>query len=405
MKTFRFMCEVLTPLFLGGADPRHGPPELRVPSLRGAMRYWYRALVGGSNLMTSVESVEEEIANLTSEEGRVFGTTEAGSAVSIVISTRAKPVVETYQKDRAIRTPDGDFLPTGKDYLLWSMAASGRPDTPKYQPARQYIRPGSKFEVIVRSKGDTDFARRAIAAFWLLANLGAFGSRANRGAGSIQASTLDSVQDEVIAFRANPSVDALRSYLEGGLRRCLGIVGGQTAQWRNFAGGDLPLYDLIAPSSVEVWIIASEPAGWNSPIAALNGVGEKLRDYRSHRYPLGRADHDAVLHWLEKGGPGPEIKRTVFGLPIPFRYSEGGPFDVIQAEGSDRRSSPLHIHITRLSTGKYVGVLVLFKSEFLKEGTNLQLQTRRGWTAPPPSNYRVIEDFIKTFSVRQRVNL
>lgn len=30
--------ETVTPLFLGGADPR-GAPELRPPSLRGAMRY------------------------------------------------------------------------------------------------------------------------------------------------------------------------------------------------------------------------------------------------------------------------------------------------------------------------------------------------------------------------------
>jgi CRISPR-associated protein Cmr1 len=38
--------ETVTPVFLGGADPR-GAPELRPPAFRGAMRYWLRAALGG----------------------------------------------------------------------------------------------------------------------------------------------------------------------------------------------------------------------------------------------------------------------------------------------------------------------------------------------------------------------
>jgi hypothetical protein len=35
----------LTPCFCGGADPRSGAPELRVPSVRGHLRYWTRVLM------------------------------------------------------------------------------------------------------------------------------------------------------------------------------------------------------------------------------------------------------------------------------------------------------------------------------------------------------------------------
>jgi hypothetical protein len=38
--------ETITPLFLTGADPR-GEPELRAASIRGALRFWLRALLGG----------------------------------------------------------------------------------------------------------------------------------------------------------------------------------------------------------------------------------------------------------------------------------------------------------------------------------------------------------------------
>lgn len=77
---------------------------------------------------------------------------------------------------------------------------------------------------------------------------------------------------------------------------------------------------------------------------------------------------------------------------------------MIVPEQGDRRVSPLRIRITRLATGRYVGVLTLFKSRFLEEGRQLQLQTRK-WKAPPPTNYEVIQGFIQTFEVRQEVSL
>ena len=39
MKT-TFKLKVLTPMFMGGADPE-GEPELRSASIRGAMRFWF----------------------------------------------------------------------------------------------------------------------------------------------------------------------------------------------------------------------------------------------------------------------------------------------------------------------------------------------------------------------------
>lgn len=38
-----FTLKVLTPMFMGGADPE-GAPELRAASIRGAMRFWFRAI-------------------------------------------------------------------------------------------------------------------------------------------------------------------------------------------------------------------------------------------------------------------------------------------------------------------------------------------------------------------------
>jgi len=44
MKTITFECEIITPMFLGGADGQ--TPELRPPSIKSMMRFWWRALNG-----------------------------------------------------------------------------------------------------------------------------------------------------------------------------------------------------------------------------------------------------------------------------------------------------------------------------------------------------------------------
>lgn len=45
IQTLTVTLETITPLFLGGTDPR-GAPEIRPPSFRGALRYWH---LGGYN--------------------------------------------------------------------------------------------------------------------------------------------------------------------------------------------------------------------------------------------------------------------------------------------------------------------------------------------------------------------
>ncbi len=44
MKTIEFECETITPMFLAGADGK--TPELRPPSIKGLMRFWWRAMNG-----------------------------------------------------------------------------------------------------------------------------------------------------------------------------------------------------------------------------------------------------------------------------------------------------------------------------------------------------------------------
>nr|BBH88798.1 hypothetical protein KTC_35490 [Thermosporothrix sp. COM3] len=61
------------PSFFAGANQKAA--ELRAPSFRGQMRYWYRALVAG------VEG-PENLKALREAEAAVFGSSSLGSAVN-----------------------------------------------------------------------------------------------------------------------------------------------------------------------------------------------------------------------------------------------------------------------------------------------------------------------------------
>ncbi len=70
MQTITFTCEVITPMFLAGADGT--TPELRPASIKGALRFWWRAMNG--HLPT------DEMRKL---EGEIFGSTEKRSNIII----------------------------------------------------------------------------------------------------------------------------------------------------------------------------------------------------------------------------------------------------------------------------------------------------------------------------------
>ena len=62
-QTLTFYCQTLTPMLLHGADGQ--TPELRPPSIKGALRFWWRALHGHLSLDI-----------LKKREAMIFGSTD-----------------------------------------------------------------------------------------------------------------------------------------------------------------------------------------------------------------------------------------------------------------------------------------------------------------------------------------
>ena len=95
MEKIIFECETITPMFLAGADGQ--TPELRAPSIKGALRFWWRAMHGHLSLK-----------DLHDLEGKIFGDNSNRSCFSVRIQNRnqidfeTKPVPHKHYKIPAI---------------------------------------------------------------------------------------------------------------------------------------------------------------------------------------------------------------------------------------------------------------------------------------------------------------
>lgn len=119
--------ETVTPLFLGGANPR-GAPELRAPSVRGALRYWLRAALGGV-------IGDSNLAGLRTLEQAVFGSSDYGSSISVQLREGARrlrdqrefilPHKRSGQRNAYASGQTFELAlcqPRGDDPIVWNMA-------------------------------------------------------------------------------------------------------------------------------------------------------------------------------------------------------------------------------------------------------------------------------------------
>ena len=136
-----YECEVVTPLFLGGADPQKA--ELRVPPIKAAMRFWWRALN------------PQRIENVKDSEEKLFG--DAGEKYGRSILTLAV-------KDCRISESDYQPLPHHE----------AKPKNFKIQCIK------GSFKIVIKG------SKLHHSLFELFCLLGGIGKRSRRGFGSIR---------------------------------------------------------------------------------------------------------------------------------------------------------------------------------------------------------------------------
>jgi len=369
MNKIIFKCQAITPMFLGGAD---GEPDLRPPSIKGAMRYWWRAMHGH----LSIEKLKEK-------ESDIFGNTEQRSKVTLRCRTSHEPkeFIETFRKVKAGEKGELE----GMEYLFYSM------DLGKNN--RQYF-DNIPFEVILKSKDKHEAQlKEAAYAFWLLANLGGIGSRSRRGGGSFIITDIEDDSHLGFDFRLDvQSADAWVDYLKKGI---------QTIKHHAKVKDIKDKTRFNSFQNIDIYLV-NELHGKAED--ALNFIGERFQKFREEE---GGKDAYNVGNYVDNGSHIPTIEKASFGLPISYRF-EVGKNKFISAtvepksEIYNRSASSLFISIVQIG-GKYYPLLVNFNSTLLPDGVSLKVSSKeqRKDVYPKTPHNTIKQDFIHSLKTIQ----
>lgn len=172
---------MVTPMFLGDANQK--ATGLRPPSVKGALRFWWRALNWG-RCRRKTGTVSEALKSLHQQEADLFG-----SAADEPGSGQGRFLLRVSQPSRIALETGWPQNNTGSGYLGYGLMATND------QLHREGLKEGADFRLELRFKPGT--AASDVAALretlhaWSL--FGGLGSRARRGFGSV---TLININDQ-----------------------------------------------------------------------------------------------------------------------------------------------------------------------------------------------------------------
>jgi len=370
--------ETVTPLFLAGAEPR-GVPELRAASIRGALRFWFRALLGGVIGDTNLNALRKA-------ESDVFGSTNSAS-----------PVVIRVQHDRLSLKPfsritdwdetTGSYRKPGIAYLFF--AARGI----RNEPERNAIDAGSSFELVLSKRagigasGDQAL-QQAYAALWLLTHFGGLGARSRRGAGNLQVTQVSGKIPNSALPPLQVQADTperLQAELQDGLERLKEMLEQEMLEVDYV---NPSTFNVLHPKACKIWIVNKTFSSWDK---ALDAIGQQMQTFRNRRPPDYQNVKDAI-----QGKPLAEpVMRAAFGLPIVFYYrSLGGKKGTLEGECHSRRASPLIIRVVQLANNKFTLLLIFFRAQLLAPNEQLRLKRQESPVLVFPPDFSLIEDFV-----------
>ncbi|NLP17683.1 MAG: type III-B CRISPR module RAMP protein Cmr1 [Firmicutes bacterium] len=236
MRISRCVGEIITPLAIGGALPRS--LELRSASVKGVLRFWWRAI-----------NADLPLDEMKKEEGGIFGSSaenQGRSKFSVQIPTR--------------RLKQRSYSPIYHERGRWGIKA---------------FVPGQKIAIVLRSRGDAKNHKMYEDILQLALLLGGLGKRTRRGFGCIELQGIN--EKEIFAPRTEEDYLArLQTLLEACKPGCFSR-GGNRIWSSNTFSGDYP------------WVRKIE-------------IGKAYQDYSDLLAAISVAAHDHDSHYTGFAG-------------------------------------------------------------------------------------------------------
>lgn len=380
--------EIVTPCFLGGAQ---GTAEWRAASIRGQLRWWFRAVAGAAYRGNLVE--------VRDAEDLLFGSTERGSLLRLrTFGTPATlPAKEYFPFGRPLTAADlahfwGDtdaatvrrlrLTPDRSNpihYLGFGPIKGGQLERPCLQA-------GTTVQLQIawmRSPPDS-LCGLFDQALWAWLHLGGIGGRCRRGFGSLQRTPVPEDRNDF-----DSRVRALLA---------LGKEAGEiSTEWTCFSAGSRV---FVARETYRTWEDAMSRLGaWLMAFRRRYGIAGETRPDLAHR------DYE----WAARGGslrhdPNREIPdRAGFGLPLHFGQQETVTWNASDGAGDARRASPLLFHVGKIGAA-YLPVLTYLPSAFLPAGSRLKFKRNPARSQLPTARHLgVINHFLDDLAGKKKI--
>lgn len=412
MRTLNVTLKVVTPLFCSGAE-QFQRAEFRIPSLKGVLRFWYRAIDPEFNQNAS--------KNGPTFESKIFGGSRSKEGRS-TFSMRLKGqcyATEKWDKNRdsiqSLAVGHGKESKNGIIYFSYPFD-TGRDES---RQQRAFVSPGRTLQVAMAFNQEPDLkTMRAIAAaWWLFGHIGGLGARVRRGFGSIALQSWeisglsDSVIGELPIAHGQTQVAEWTNRFEHGLR----VIKSWFAEWPRD-----PDHTVIGPGSrfflFKTGFAAErklEP--WER---ALNAAGLAMQTFRQ-RYGKNGGDYANVLAHLAKRMPNIRFdgetkylqrapERAAFGLPLAFQFSSlRGPGSRTTFVGAshDRNASPLFVRVVEIGKECFP-FYALLNAPLLARGEQIREQKDRDakFLLPVPSKQilnKFCDEVLRKWALRE----
>lgn len=277
-----YILELITPCFCAGADPSQA--EIRAPSIRGQLRWWFRVLGGFQSLASmSVRQQESYIfGSMAGDEG------QAGKLVVRVTDQKLKTTVSDGQEL-------GHRNFSNLAYLTFPIQSREKQGQKTNYAGRGVILEGS-FSLSIIWRGEDHLWSDIRSLFELFGHLGSLGFRGRRAMGAFAfCSTAVSVADSLAPFQ-KPQAITIRK-LKVSSNNLTSEFGAWLKDWR--AHGR-----MVDHAKAK----APEPP------------------HNSGFEPYARNDHDrGVAVGRNQGSATDATYRPALGLPIIQFFSSGSP--------------------------------------------------------------------------------
>ena len=347
--------EIVTPMFLGGAD--HKCSRIRESSIKGALAFWWRALQYPRLLQEADGDEVQALKSLQKREQVLFGGPGGQGRFLLNISKQPSKIAEPPQP---LQTGSGKVVGEGARYLGYGLIEAFGPKGGNLQRSALEDRQQFELNIVFKpqpSQESEELWGQFISALKFMGLVGGLGSRVRRGWGSIVLVALEGA-----AFESAATCDAYK----GQIQTILSTTPRPSAS-------ELPI--TAVSSSTRIMLVNG--ARSQDSLTCLDHIGRQMQRYRAWGFSGGNRNGPPMVngapsemnfrddhHWSKNDNnvPGPFVPRRIaFGLPQNYKDNKG----VTGTGGIDRRSSPLFIHIHRLPDGQAFPVLVLLPARFL----------------------------------------